>query len=415
METLELMEKAMKKSEQSIHLVASESWLPGEVRLPYLLDAYSRYVYDVEENVQKDENGLAETLPQFGGTEEYNEIETRCKNMLCEYLGGKYANVKPLSGLNMMISVVGSLVMKNELVLSVPIEAGGHSATKYVIERIGCKHEFIPYDKGSYNIDKEAFEKLVNEKKVKMVYIDLMNVIYRADIEGIRKIVGKNVMICYDASHVLGLIMGGQFQNPLKEGADIIIGSTHKTFPGPHKGIFVTTNRWYYMLYQLNHMLFISHTHTADICSLAMVLEKGEKFFSEYAEKVVENARTLAERLRDNGMRIYYDTSHQLWIDCGMNDITENVNYCIENGIYVNSITIPHNGHNGVRIGVQEVTYLGFEKNDMHVLGDIIAKFFIKEDSEETRSKMAELLQKQKEKKSLEYAKLFTQIDRVLR
>ena len=95
--------------------------------------------------------------------------------------------------------------------------------------------------------------------------------------------------------------------------------------------------------------------------------------------------------------------------------ITENVNYCIENGIYVNSITIPHNGHNGVRIWVQEVTYLGFEKNDMHVLGDIIAKFFIKEDSEETRSKMAELLQKQKEKKSLEYAKLFTQIDRVLR
>lgn len=264
MESMEILKAAHHRSLNSIHLIASEAWIPEYERIPYLLDIYSRYVYDKDENIRLDKNGLSGQLPDFVGTEELQFLEERCNLLLCQYLGVKYSNVKPISGLNMILCVLGSLVMKNELVLSLPISAGGHSATKYLAERLGIIHQFIPIVEGGFDIDEKKLREIAKKSVIKMIYIDLMNVVSPINIQLIRNIVGRKTIICYDASHILGLLIGGKFQVPIIEGADIIVGSTHKTFPGPHKGIFATNSRWLYMLFKINHVLFISHTHIAE-------------------------------------------------------------------------------------------------------------------------------------------------------
>ena len=130
----------------------------------------------------------------------------------------------------MIISVVGSLVLKNEVVLSLPINAGGHAATKYLVERLGIEHHCLPVKLvgEEIDIDYEKLCSLIQKIKIKLIYIDLMNVIYTINIRRLRQIIGSGTIICFDASHVLGIIMGGRFQNPLQEGADILVGSTHK-------------------------------------------------------------------------------------------------------------------------------------------------------------------------------------------
>lgn len=410
MESVELLLKAHEKSINAIHLIASENWLSLEARLPYMLDVYSRYVYDAEEI--KDDNSLIGQLPNFSGTELLNDLETRCNQLLCELFECKYANVKSLSGLNMMLSVMGSLVLKNEWLLSMPIESGGHSATKYASERLGINHSFIPMIEGTYEVDQEKLKEVVQQHKIKMVYIDLMNVITPIDIGTIRKIVGKSTIICYDASHVLGLIMGDCFQQPLKEGADILIGSAHKTLPGSHKGVFLTNKRWYYMLYKLNHTLFISHTHIADIGAVSMILERGKEFYCDYATRVISNANYLAKIINSNGFTAYSCATHQVWIDCEGMELSKLVNELVNNQIYVNDFTIPHNGHHGIRIGVQEVTLHGFVEEDIQVLGVVICKILNSmELSIELKERMRILIDKQiqnidkKEKELLELIK----------
>lgn len=373
-ELLEMIIKNEKVSRKVIRLVASEN-LPGvEERLPFILDMYARYSFD-DDSVWK--------YPTFY----LNDIEKIAENYLKEYLNCKYVSLKPISGLNGMLSAVSAFCGMGDVVMSLDPNDGGHYETRPIIKKLGLQSEFLPFDKSSWQVDVEKLKKYENLDKIRLVYLDLCMAAVPQPVKAIREVLNKETLLIFDASHVLGLVVGDKFQQPLEEGADVLISSTHKTFPGSHKAIFATNRRILKWQFDNNCNHFISHHHMAEVAALGLILEKGKDYFVEYAAKIIENTKTLSKALFDNGISVQlselgFSECHQIWIDCGNKEDVNKIIECLcQLNIIVNGALIPSlNGGWGLRIGTQEITNRGITSEGLNLLGDILVKV-IKEKS----------------------------------
>lgn len=206
-------------------------------------------------------------------------------------------------------------------------------------------------------------------------------------IREIRKM--SDALLVYDASHVFGLIFGGKFQEPFKEGADIITASTHKTFPGSQGGVILakkdfSRDNWRKIQRAIFPGIISSH-HIFRLPSLLVTALEMKKFGKQYAKKTIENAQFLAKFLFDFGFEVLakergFTQSHQIILNVrnfgGGKIVAEKLERA---NIIVNKMALPNDNprdatHNpsGIRIGVQETTRVGMGKREMKE----IAKFF---------------------------------------
>src|SRR4029077_4573385 len=125
------------------------------------------------------------------------------------------------------------------------------------------------------------------------------------NLREIREAVGEELIIIYDASHTMGLIMGGQFQAPLAEGANVICANTHKTLPGPQKGMIAFRDADFGRRANdiINGCLY-SSPHTASMIALATTILEMKKFGADFAKQIIANSNALAESLADSGYKI---------------------------------------------------------------------------------------------------------------
>lgn len=367
-EILDLILKNEEEAKDVIRLVASENLPAVEERLPFVLDMYARYSFD-DDSVWK--------YPTYY----LSDIERMTENYLKEYLNCKFVSVKPISGLNGMISVISAFCSVGDTVLSFSPDDGGHFETSAIIKKLGLKSDYLPFDRENWEIDIKKFKEYTSTNKVKIVYLDLCMVAFPVKISKLKEVMDKNTLLVYDASHVLGLIVGDQFQNPLNEGADILISSTHKTFPGTQKAIFATNRMLLKWGYDKNCDHFISHHHMAEVASLGIILSKGKEQFQSYASKIISNTKSLSEKLYANGVDVQFakqgfSKSHQIWIGSGDKEDVESIINCLsELKIVVNGAIIPSlNGNWGIRIGMQEVTNRGITDEGIDLLAKILAK-----------------------------------------
>ncbi len=367
---LQLIIENEKRSKDIIRLVASENLPRLMSRLPYMLDLYARYSFSGEHD---DTTGY---FPQLN----LKEIELKTKEYMSQLLGAKYVNIRPISGMNAMITAIAALSKKNRLVLTMGTEGGGHGETKSILQTLGLKGQSIPFNKTNWEIDLTKLSSANWLNQVSLVYLDLCMVLFPQPIEKLRAILPKDAIIVYDASHVLGLICGEEFQRPLEEGADVLIGSTHKTFPGPHKGIIATNRRLLDLKLDSTSYHFTSHHHIADVACLGLVAENGKDYFLNYAKKTIENAKYLGKLLEEKGINVQfsekgYTQTHQIWLDIGSAKEVNRVTSSLEElGIILNSLNIPSlSGSLGIRIGTQEITYNKIDKDGLVLLADVIA------------------------------------------
>ena len=129
-----------------------------------------------------------------------------------------------------------ALSKPGDIVWCLPKRCGGHFSTTELLKSMGRVPVEMPWNRHKKTIDLSALKLW---ELPQLVLFDLADPIQPLPVAEIRNITGNKVTIVYDASHVLGLIAGGHFQLPFEEGADCIIGSTHKTFPGPQKAILL--------------------------------------------------------------------------------------------------------------------------------------------------------------------------------
>jgi glycine hydroxymethyltransferase len=207
-------------------------------------------------------------------------------------------------------------------------------------------------------------------------------ILFPHPVREIRDALGPDIIISYDASQVFGIIGGSKFQAPLKEGADVVHGSVHKSLFGPQKAMIICKEDGDIAkkIHETITPLFVSNSHPHHVAALGIALEEILAFGEAYVDQTIKNAKTLARYLYSQGLHVKckkrgFTESHQLF--CSMDSKKKAFRAFLqleEIGLHANVINIPFTDNYGLRIGTAEITRRGFKENDVIELGKLIVK-----------------------------------------
>jgi len=346
----EKIKELIRKHEQyklsGINLLASENRLSSSASAALASDLAGRYGNEL-----------------YGGSRYAIEIYEETERAAKKLFGAKHVFIDPISGNICDLAVIFSFTKAGNKIAGIPKEGGGYPFGFKKFER-----EFYPLPVKDYVIDKSKLK----ENIFPLTLIASSTILFPHPLRELReKIKG---VIAYDASHVLGLIAGGKFQQPLKEGADVMIGSTHKSFPGPQGGIVLANDdeiaekiSLYLKFDYEGGIALIDNPHLHRIASLGIVIEEMIKNGKRYAEQIVKNARALAKNLNDylpiKFQEKNFTESHQILIDLPGERIKKIFKDLEKNHIFIDSFG---------RIGVAEATYMGMDEGDMEEISHFI-------------------------------------------
>jgi len=366
---------------ETLNLIASENVMsPAAVRV-YASDFMHRY---------------AEGKPfkrYYQGTKYIDPLEAETAEFIGGLLGGALVDLRPVSGTIANAATFRVLAAPGDRAAIAPVQAGAHvSHTKFgTLGALGIEQVDLPYDEETMNVDVDGARRVIEEVKPKFVVLGGSVYLFPHPVEEISEIahsVGARVM--YDAAHVFGLIVGGAWPNPLDRGADVMTASTHKTFPGPQGGLVATRDKQLYKAISKNIFpWFVSNHHLHRIPATAVTAVEMALYGREYAGRIVENARALAEALAARGFKVLgehlgYTRSHQVLVDVrGQGGGAKAARLLEDANIIVNKNLLPWDppeavkDPSGIRIGVQEVTRLGMGPGEMEEIARFIYEVLV--------------------------------------
>lgn len=313
----------------------------------------------------------------FKGLPRVYAFERAAREAAREMFHASTSDFRPLSGMHAMICTLAALTDPGDTVYSVECELGGHFATRHVVTRLGRRSEYIPMDPATLCVDLDAFARAVRAVPPHLVYFDIGCALFPLPLSDVRRIVEPEVPIVYDASHTQGLIAGGVFQSPLEEGADLLQGNTHKTFPGPQKGmIHFRSEETARRIQDALTAGLVSSQHTHHSLALYLTMLEMKAFGHRYARQTLANAQALARALAAEGFSLLSRggewTRSNVLLLCGFPP-GGHVDACRR--LYACNIATNSRhgfGREVVRLGVQEATRRGMREGEMAV----IAQFF---------------------------------------
>ena len=293
---------------------------------------------------------------------------------------------RPTSGLHATLCTILAATKVNDVIYSIDPDDGGHFATRHLVQRAGRISAFIPWDSTTLTIDLEKFKKQITIQKPDVILFEHGTPLFNLPVAEVRTIVGPSVLIVYDASHTLGLIAGGTFQDPLSEGCDILQGNTHKTFPGAQKGMMHFKNKEFgeQITASINSGLISSH-HTHHCIAEYVTTLEMDAFGAAYAQQMIRNGARLAQKLAENGIdlvgaRGVFTTSHEILIKGdSVGGHYEGARKLMACGISTNARVAFRTKI--IRIGTQEITRRGMKENEMDYIATLFKKALLDNES----------------------------------
>ena len=379
-EALWIRQKAKEHTElfrNSIPLIASENLMSPLTKEMVISDFNNRY---------------AEGLPghrYYQGNKTVDEMETRVEELVKRLFNSKQADVRPISGTNANQALVFALLQPRETILTPSLDSGAHisSAEFGAVGMRGCNIKNMIFDTENMKVDVDGTRKVLLAERPKVVLFGFSVFLFPAPIRELKDTIDEvGSSVWYDGAHVLGLIAGKKFQDPLREGADVISGSTHKTFPGPQHGVILGNTddeKWK----RVRRGVFpgvISNHHIGAMAGLGVSAAEMIEFGESYASAIIENAKMLGGELYSRGFKVLaekngFTESHTLLIDVkdkgGGKQVAEELE---KNFIILNKNMIPGDTNtkaqnpSGIRIGTQEATRIGMGKSEMSHIADLI-------------------------------------------
>lgn len=401
-----LLEEHHKWFQQSIPLIASENVPSPAVREAIASDFGNRY---------------AEGFPRervYAGCRYIDEVELLCMEMARNLFGAEYADVRPVSGVNANIAVYTAFTQPNDIMMSLSIASGGHisfgkkqfSGTAGSVKNLEI--EYFPFDYEVMNIDVEATKTKIlervkaNQPLPKLVMFGGSVLPFPHPVKELTEFFRQyGSAICYDAAHVAGLIAGGQLQDPIKEGVDVMTLSTHKTLFGPQGGAILSKAEHQEALKKAVFPATVSNHHLHHVAGKAIALAEMLEFGREYAKQVVANSQALAQELCNKGFNVLgkkngFTKSHVLIVDVSEIAYGSEIERLLENSnIILNRNLLPYDikfGRHfdttgGIRMGVQECTRLGMKTGEMKQIAEFIERLVLKkENPDKIRSQVTE-------------------------
>jgi len=340
---------------QCINLIPSENIMSPLARKAIASDLGHRY-----------------TNPEgfYRGTKFSDELIEEVEKLACRLFGAKVAFVNVLSGHMAVLSALFALSETRDVIMMPSPEDGGYPLNVAPLAR---KLVYFPFDKENMNIDVDAAVERISETKPKLIFLGASLFLFPHPVREICKVANEvEATVVYDGSHVLGLIAGGEFQKPFTEGASVLLGSTHKSLPGPQGGIVLLKDDE--LAERFKEVLgfppvLVDNIHLHRLAALGITLEEMLVYGKEYAKQIVKNAKALAETLYKGGIDVAcphlgFTRSHQILIRAGgrereIANLLERANIIVDEEI---------------RLGTQEVTRRGMKEREMKILGEVISE-----------------------------------------
>ncbi len=378
-----LLKKHLDYREGCLNLIASENYASEKVRSYLSGDFGNRYGCYTTCDPQDRE---------YMGNKYIHEFEMSTQQLVKDIFKAKYADLRPIGGHMAGMSVVLALLEPGDLVIEVSLKDWGHGLVgpmcqvRQFDETINV--EYMAFDENRA-VDFEKLKTQVLERKPKLVILGGSGTLFPEPIKELRELADKEgFLIAYDASHVTGLIAAGVFPNPLEEGADVMFGSTHKSFPGPQGG-FVVSNHEQLIIKVGNTLapsLVTSH-HLNRLPALAASILEMKEFGKEYGQQIVKNSKALAKALYDCGFKVLgkerdFTESHLILVDIGEYIDFAPAKYLEKANILCSDDFSGSNPE--VRIGTPEVTRKGMKEKEMKEIAKLFKKALIDKESVES-------------------------------
>ncbi len=404
------------RQRETVNLIPSETTPSLLVRLLTITDPSGRYA---EHRLMK---AFKETdVFYYQGTKLIGEVETLVADELRRFIGcseveprvvsGQMANTAVFSGI---IDFLNRLDRRSEprrirKVINHHLGRGGHLSA----QPMGALKDFIAHDPQTerpaavpfpvlkddpYQIDLSKAKELIEEHRPELIVLGKSMVIYKEPVREIAGIIGSmnpKPLLLYDMAHVLGLI-GPHFQQPFLEGADIVTGSTHKTFFGPQRGVIssnMSEGTEYEDLWEaIERRVFpgsVSNHHLGTLVGLLLAAYEMNAFKGDYQKAVITNAKAFARSLKDEGLIVEgnpkngYTETHQVILRVGYGKGPLLAERLEGNNIICNYQSAPDDEAfttaSCLRMGVQEMTRFGMREDDFAQLAEYMSQVILKD------------------------------------
>ncbi len=403
--TFEFLQQHHNWFKESIPLIASENVPSPAVREALLTDFGNRYA----------EGWPGERV--YAGCVYIDQVELVCIDLMQKLFKAEFVDVRPISGVVSNLVVYTAFTEPGDVMMALSIPSGGHitMGKKELGGTAGAVHglvvEYLPLDYKEMNIDvdraKERMAKLAKEDRPpKLVMFGGSVFPFPHPVKELASTIHDvGATIGYDAAHVAGLIAGGVFQDPLREGADVVSMSTHKTFFGPQHGGVLSWNKHADKIKRATFPGMVSNHHLHALAGVTIACAEMMEFGRDYVRQVVRNAKALGQALHERGFNVLaehkgFTESHVIIIDITKQGDGGTLEEQLEKAnVIVNRNLLPwdikegrHFMHpGGIRLGTSEVTRLGMKENEMKEIAEFIKRAIIdKEDVKKVKADVAE-------------------------
>jgi len=365
---------------ESLPMIASENVLSPLCREMLLTDFHGRYAEGTPGN------------RYYEGCHYFDLVEEKAMELARKLFRCSYADVRPTAGTTANMAVLKALIKPGETAVVLDTANGAHiSFGKFGAAGVrGINLVSFPFSNEQMNIDVDNAVKLIKQVKPKLALCGQSVFLFPTPLKPIAEAAHEvGAYVVYDAAHVLGLIAGKRFQDPLHEGADVMNGSTHKTLPGPQGGMILSDHKGdsendKKFLRSLGFGVFpgvTSSYHLHHVAAKAIAYAEHLEFGEAYADQIIKNAKRLAQALHERGFKVFgeslgFTESHQVLVEIGPGKGKEASKALEKAGIVTNMNMIPGDtdplNPSGLRLGTPELTRIGMKEQEM----DEVARFY---------------------------------------
>ncbi|MGV9103073.1 MAG: serine hydroxymethyltransferase [Promethearchaeia archaeon] len=398
-----LMEKHENWMSNTINLIASENVSSPAVRSAIMCDFRDRYA----------EGWPSERV--YAGCKYIDEVELTCIELAKDLYDAEFADVRAISGVVANLMMYTAMMKPKQRMMALSIAHGGHisharrslGGTAGAIR--GHKVQTYVFDEEEFNIDVDASIDKIRRvedsgKPIEFLLFGGSVFPFPHPVEEFREVAKEfDMHIGYDSAHVSGLIAAGRFQDPLREGADIMTASTHKTLPGPQHGMVLSKEEFSDAIKRAAFPGMMSNHHLHNVAGLAVVLAEMAEFGKEYSGQIIDNAQALAQSLYERGLNVVaehkgFTESHTILVDVAdtpMKNGRKAEEELEKSNIIINRNLLPwdkkmgrdYRKPGGIRLGTSEVTRLGMEESEMDAIANFIHRVVVKGEDTDKISK----------------------------
>ena len=334
------------------------------------------------------------------GTKYIDQIQTETEALARDVFQAKYADVRPLSGHTTDMVLLAALTKSGDKIMVVGKPFGGYPGiSEDGFPKIyGLQVCQFPFDRKRFNIDAVNAPQVIEHESPKLVIFGASLILFPHPVQELAATCQNiGAKVAYDGSHVLGLIAGKQFQDPLREGASVLVGSTHKSLFGPQGGVVLANEH----ADELRADIFpaiVDNAHWNRIAALYVALSESKRFGRQYASQVVKNSKALAKALDDHGVRLVakengFTQSHQTIVEVTSEGEGERLARRLQDANMIVDV--------GIRIGTSEETRRGMREPEMDKIAELISRIWI--DNEEPSRVRKEVGRLRREFSSISY------------